>query len=170
MTYFLDFDRTLFDTERMIPYLFAKPACAYLQGPLVREHSTELDMLVQKGALVLTKGELASYLFDDTKDFLRTHQCVIVTAGPLGWQKAKVESALPDFNLPVLYTGDIAKGIAMQDYLRDATPPFVFADDSLQQLDSVAQHEPGVQVFEMRRDGGLGSGKYPVARSLAELP
>jgi hypothetical protein len=171
MTYFLDFDRTLFDTERALPYLFAKPACAELpEGPPLRERASELDALVQKGTLSFTKGELAPYLFPDAEDFLRTHECVIVTAGGLVWQKMKVESALPDSHTPVLYTNDVPKGLAMQEMLVSSAPPFLFVDDSLLQLDSVAEHTPQVKIFEMRRDGSSGSGKYPVVHSLAELP
>lgn len=165
MTYFLDFDKTLFDVLRAVPYLLAKPECAGLVGPPYR---FALDALVVAGALSLHRGELTPYLFPDAEAFVQNHDCIIVTAGPVLWQRTKVESIFP--GVRTLYTGDLPKGSFVQDALSGATGPSCFVDDTVEQLDSVAEHAPQVQLFEMRRDGQPGSGKYPVVRSLSELP
>jgi len=129
---------------------------------------SKLDALVEEGALSFSKGELSPFLYPDAEEFIRTHECIIVTAGPLGWQTAKVESALPGTS--VIYTGDVPKGQFVKDATVSVRGPFSFADDKLEQLQSVKEMNPTIDVFEMRRDGAPGSGKYPVIRSLAELP
>lgn len=171
MHYFLDFDRTLFDTERFLSYLFAKPECAGLSKPPHKELAADLDALVRAGALSFQGGELAQFLFPDVADFIARHECTLVTAGPAEWQKAKVESALQGAR--VFYTGGnghTPKGPVVLRAMEGLAGPFCFADDHPVQLESVASSVPAVRVFEMVRYGGAGTGKYPLVRSLAELP
>ena len=167
MTYFLDFDMTLFDTRRFLPYLFAKPACAGLSVPPFVELARDLATLVGAGKLSFAEGELAQFLYPDVAAFVETHPCVIVTAGPVMWQAAKVANALP--GVRAIYTDDAPKGPFVEEAAAGTPGPVFFVDDRPGQLNSVRDACPAAAIFEMRRDDADAQSTYPVVRSLSEL-
>ncbi|MDO8523979.1 MAG: hypothetical protein Q7R74_01990 [bacterium] len=190
MTYFLDFDRTLFDTNAFTRSLISNPACADFRDDIEAAVTTDrgestaggtgryklwesLAALCQHGSLTFAPGELAEFVFPDVPVFLKHHgnQSVIVTYGATAFLKAKIESALAGPLMErVIYTHDREKGIALKGLLQDFPKPYVLVDDLATQLDSVAEHCPEVSLYEIRRDGKEGSGHYPVIHSFAELP
>jgi hypothetical protein len=46
----------------------------------------------------------------------------------------------------------------------------IFVDDLAAHLEAVETAFPHVKLFEMRRDGGKGAGRWPVVHSLSDLP
>ncbi len=164
MTYFLDFDRTVFDTDPFKEYLRARPGL---------DLGRSLNDQVQDGSLAFAHGELARFVYPDAAEFLRAHgsDVVIVTFGNAILQQAKVENALAGM-MPkdVRYTGDIRKGEYMKERIVAYEGPFAFADDTPHELAGMQAQFPEFSCYEMRRDGGAGDGRWPVIRSLAELP
>jgi hypothetical protein len=190
MTYFLDFDRTLFDTDAFTPTLVDNPACAPLKDEIQALVDTPRDLsirggagrvelweklnrLCEEGALGFAPGELARFVFPDAAAFLKTHgkDSVILSYGFPAWIHAKVESALSGLAVrEILYAEHREKGEALSAFIHKFEAPYVLVDDLAVQLDSVKEFLPDVSLFEMRRDGKEGSGRHAVIRSLAELP
>ncbi len=189
MTYFLDFDRTLFDTDSFTPTLIDNPACVELKEEIRALVSTPRDSTIQGGTgrvevweklnqlcvdgkLVFAPGELSHFVFPDAVRFLGAHgnESVILSYGHEAWIKSKLGSALAGLSIErVIYAHDREKGIALQPLLKDFVPPYAFVDDLAAQLDSVRTHCPEVSLYEMRRDGKPGSGTHSVIRSFDEL-
>jgi hypothetical protein len=187
MTYFLDFDRTLFDTDAFNRALVDMPACAPFCNELRVLTSTPLSSddvsrkavwkkvneTIESGALSFAPGELAQFVYKDTLEFLRAvgDDAIIMTYGDPLRQRTKIESALADI-LPsrVFYTGESFKGpfLEAQDAYADARS--VFVDDWVRELEGVAALFPDFLLYEMRRNGGEGDGRWPVIHSLLDLP
>ncbi len=147
MTYFLDFERTLFNTDAFAARI--------------------------RSGIPVAPEELKSFVYADVPEFLRMagNEAIIVTSGSQAEQLPKIEQALAGIpRLSVLCVGVTPKGEYLKDRMRAYGSSPVFTDDSLSQLESVSQHCPQAKVFEMRRDGGAGDGRWPVIRSLTELP
>src|SRR3989344_3941979 len=152
MMYFLDFDRTLFDTEAFI---------ASMQSRL------------EAGDLSFAPGELALFIYPDVPEFLRAlgNEAVIVTHGNPVLQRMKVESALTGIpRVSVIYVDQEPKGPRVARRLAGSGVPALFSDDTPLELASVETCCPNIRLFEMRRDGGVGDGRWPVVRSLFDLP
>lgn len=172
MTYFLDFDRTLFDTSAFLAYVLERDNLSRLLSLSEVEMATELNSLTAKGLLVFAPGELDRFMYPDANDFLRKNHgnCAVVTAGNVELQKAKLESAFhSDPSLPIFYNGDERKGTFIARMIDSYEEPLVFIDDKISELDSVALHCPQVQLYEMRRDGASGAGTHTVIHSFNEL-
>jgi hypothetical protein len=87
------------------------------------------------------------------------------------FQKAKIESALTGIpRVSALYTGEVPKGLFLSARAVLYSSGSIFADDDIVQLESVSEHCPQMRVYEMRRDGKEGDGRWPIAHSLTELP
>lgn len=190
MTYFLDFDRTVLDTDSFTPSIADYPAVKELREQILeiasmkRDESIrgqsgrfelweKLDELCEQGKLTFAPGELSKFVFPDAVEFLKKHgnESVILSYGHKSWIKAKIESALS--NLPVqtvVYAHDREKGIALKPILKNFKAPYLVVDDLATQLDSIKEHCPEVSLFEIRRDGKEGSGRHTVIRSFNELP
>ena len=189
MTYFLDFDRTLFDTDSFTPTLLNNPACAHLREDIQKfvvtprdatipggagrvETWEKLDVLCREGKLSFAPNALTQFIFPDVRGFLELHgkDSVILSYGHPAWVRAKVESALAGFPLErIIYAEQQEKGIALKPLLPLFSAPYSFVDDLAAQLDSVKTHCAQVSLYEMRRDGKEGSGRYPVIRSFADI-
>ena len=185
MRYFLDFDRTIFDTPAfkksvtrrptMLELLKqAKDVVASLFTPeterRLRMFRTALGAYLSHGRFMLTPDELKAFLYPDVAAFLSKHDCTIVTYGVEMFIRAKVTSALTDINIgDVVYTSR-KKGRTIRRLTEDKEAgPFVFVDDARFQLESVARWCPEVKVVEIRRDMLPPDGRWPVIRSLDEL-
>lgn len=153
MKYFLDFDRTIFNTPAFKKSLARRQA-----------------FLLRLGLLRVTQEEMRSFLYPDVPGFLETHDCTIVTYGVRAFITAKVTSAVG--NLPVrdiVYTSR-KKGRTIRRLAAAMEGPFTFVDDAHFQCASVQAKCADVDVFEIRRDDRAGDGRWPVIRSLDELP
>lgn len=172
MMYYLDFDRTLFDTVAYMEYLKTRPGTSKYASLAAPEHARALDADVRDGVLTFEPGELSRFLYPDGAQCLRDKEnaATIITFGNRFLQEAKVKSAT--YGIPrvsAMYTSEIRKGAHLAPHVhlhRDA----VLADDSVLELEILAAECPGIRLFEVRRDEREGDGRWPVIRSLAELP
>ena len=169
MTYFLDFDRTLFDTEafkRMLRDRLCSGAPASNQELVERIHAACLS-----GEVTFAPGELASFIYPDARTFLESEQAgmAVITYGNPELQRMKVESALPEFRGDVHYTGDSRKA-AYLAHLGGAYERAVAVDDAPIELAAWTETFPAFSIYEIRRDDMSGDGRWPVIHSLLELP
>jgi hypothetical protein len=189
MTYFLDFDRTLFDTDAFNVSLADEPGCApfadelravvaagrdaTLTGGDVRVAAwAKVSDAIKNGTLVFAPGYLSKFLYKDAPEFLRMlgSEAIIVTYGDPVLQRAKVESALAGVvRRTVLYTGSISKSEYLASWPGYFGAPAQFVDDRVTELEGLAQKFPNMTLFEMRRDGGKGDGRFKVIGSLSEV-
>ncbi len=72
--------------------------------------------------------------------------------------------------LTILLTGGANKADFLAEHSHLVTASSVFVDDSIDQLEGMHEKFPQVRLFEMRRDGREGDGRFQVLRSLSELP
>jgi hypothetical protein len=190
MTYFLDFDRTLFDTDAYNSYLLTLPACAAFRDELqdvLSEGRDEtllptstrtavwdkLTDLVKSGELSFAPGELSQFVYHDVQEFLRMmgNEAIIITYGEKIRQKVKLESALAGIvRLTVLYTEELLKAEYLEKYPHLVPAQALFVDDVAEHLAGIEASFPHVQLFEMRRDGKEGTGRWKTVHSLTELP
>lgn len=190
MTYFIDFDRTLFNTDAFNASLADEPACApfadQLRAVLCKKRDESIaggqerlnvwqkvSEVITSGALSYAPGVLEKYLYADVREFMReaANEAIIITYGEVERQRVKIESAFGTMTrITVLYTGFVSKA----DYLK-TWPGYhggvsVLVDDRVIELAGVVEAFPTIRLFEMRRDGGAGDGRFPVITSLAQLP
>lgn len=172
MMYFLDFDRTCFDTDSFIVYLKTHPVAGQWSHLHEMEFGTMLNSAVAEGSLTFAPGELSRFLYEDAGRFLRDKEngVMLITHSNPALQKAKVESAL--YGIPrisTIYTGDVRKGeyLAPHIGMYGATP--IFVDDTVLELEIFSANCPGAVVYEMRRNGEPGDGRWPVLTSLSSL-
>lgn len=187
MRYYVDFDRTVFDTPAFKEEFSHTPTLSELWQQavdLVKEIFSKERTLTLRRIVARTLGtyashrrfgfsrhELKEYLYPDAVEFFKTHGeiCTIVTYGVRAFITAKVANALTTFTLKdIVYTHN-KKGRTIQRLTNGEPGPYVFVDDAVFQLESVSKVCPNVQCVEIRRDGGEGDGRWPVIRSFAEL-
>lgn len=172
MRYFLDFDRTLFDTDLFKTYLRTREDLADTSEYSDEAFVSELLKRAHAGSLTFEPGELSRFLYQDAAQFLREKEnaVTIITFGGALFQELKTKSAL--YGIPrmsVVYTGDVMKGefLAPHTHLHAGA---ILVDDSPRELETLALRCPGFELYEIRRDGGVGDGRWSVIRSLSELP
>lgn len=185
MKYFLDFDRTVYDTDAFKKAVAKRPPVLELirqfEGAVAEFVSSDrgktrrrsflrtLGTFMSHGRFAFTPEELRGFLYPDAAAFLRAHACTIVTYGVRAFITAKVATALTDFpHLHVVYTSR-RKGRTIRRLTKDEPEPCAFVDDKVFQLASVSAWCPAVACIEMRRDGGKGDGRWRVIRSFDEL-
>jgi hypothetical protein len=190
MMYFLDFDRALFDTDAYNQGLPDEGGCApfaetlrtalkegrdeTLTGSTERQEAWKLvSEAIHSGALTFAPGYLSHFLYTDVPEFLREmgNEAIIVTYGEKERQRIKIESALAGVvRLTVLYTEHMSKASFLKVWPGYHGGPAIFVDDRVAELAELSTSFPKMKLFEMRRDGGAGDGRWPVIHSLAELP
>lgn len=193
MTFFVDFDRTIFDFDSFISILLDEPGLAPLRERLVEvvqiprgfspEHDQkrntlweEVHRLYVSGAFSFPERSLARFVYPDAREFLegRGKGAVIVTKGgfQLAFQKGKVEaSGIMHLVSHCEYVlRDTPKGESIKKILPNYPAPYVFIDDFPTELKSVEALCPEVSLYEIRRDGKPGSGIFPVVHSFADIP
>lgn len=80
-------------------------------------------------------------------------------------------AALPGVpRLTILLTGGGDKADFLAENPHLVTASSVFVDDSVDQLEGMQARFPEVRLFEIRRDGKEGDGRFQVIRSLSDLP
>jgi hypothetical protein len=122
---------------------------------------------------LFTPGELSRFLYGDAASFLfdKGNSVIIVTAADKVTDANFMESALHGIpRTSVMYTNGTLKGEHLAPYIGMYGQAPVFVDDSTAHLASMELHCPNVQLFEMRRDGRKGNGRWPVVHTLGELP
>jgi hypothetical protein len=169
MTYLLDFDRTLFDTEafkRMLSERFFTGEPYVSVDVVARFHEDG-----RSGALTFAPGELASFVYDDARVFIERYasEIAIITYGDPALQRMKVESAFPTFTGTVHYTGQERKAYYLEQMAQSEGEVCV-VDDAPIELAAWTERFPGFSLYEIRRDGAPGDGRWQVIRSCAELP
>lgn len=194
MTFFLDFDRTLFDTYSSYHYLSKKLEVVpevkvlfdevmlgkekfNLDNPQRADVAAAMERIFTDGTISLEPGEYAEYVYPDAQTFLDAHgaHSVIVTANRAcpSYQQAKLEASglfaivQEVRNIP-FGKGD-TKGKEVAELVNKYDGPHVFVDDHDTQLDAVAAYCPEVRAYEMRRDGKEGSGRHRTIQSFAEV-
>jgi hypothetical protein len=182
MMYFLDFDRTLFDTDTFREWLLKHPLCSGYKervdgfpigSPERQEVWKEIWEFVQKGEILLSDADIRRYVYPDVAHFFETHapNIVIITFGPPGWQEFKVKRALPfSYRDAIFNDGIESKADSIIAWHKNQPVSGIFVDDHVFQLETAAQVCPELSLFEIRRDGGAGDGRWPMVRSLTELP
>jgi hypothetical protein len=185
MKYFLDFDRTVFDTVSFKKALKRRPTVLELVHQLkmsIQEilspthpagrRSTFLKTLgtfLSHGRFAFTPEELRQFLYPEVPEFLQSHDCTIVTYGVRAFITAKVTTALTDLPLvDIVYTSR-KKGRTIERLSREVKTGCTFVDDAIFQLESVTAYCPTVTVIEMRRDDRPGDGRWDVIHSLSDL-
>jgi hypothetical protein len=171
--YFLDFDRSAFDTETFTAYLRTKLIDPEVSNLSTTELGLAMNALIQEGIVTFAPGELSQFLYEDAARVLRDKEngVMFITFGNPAFQRAKVESAI--YGIPrisTIYTGDMRKGDFIGPHIGMYGATSVFVDDTPVELEILAARCPQAVLYEMRRDGGLGDGRWPVIRSLSELP
>jgi hypothetical protein len=185
MKYFLDFDRTIFDTVSFKKAIKRRPTVLELLRQLkvsVREMITPthpvgrrstflktFGTFLSHGRFAFTTEELRRFLYPEVPEFLQNHDCTIVTYGVRAFITAKVTTALSDLPLvDIVYTSR-KKGRTIKRLTQEAKDECTFVDDAIFQLESVTAHCPDVTVIEIRRDDGPGDGRWNVIHSLSDL-
>lgn len=174
MIYFLDFDRTLFDTPKFVEYLHTRDDTKEILHNVAYENVGEtLTPFLESEAVTFAPGELSEFIYSDVHEFLRIvgSEAVIVTYGRVLLQRVKIDSAL--FGIPrvsVRYTGTVQKGPFLQARIERYTGKKLFVDDKPDVLENICKYCPDVEVYEMRRDARDGDGRWNVISSLNELP
>lgn len=194
MTYFLDFDRTLIDNERLHQYLSTLPEWSSYHQALTdyarKQDGTSaftaeareamyqgMDALYAAGKYKFHETEIAPFLYDDVLPFLRAHgrETVIVTAGhnTLEYQRAKLDcSGVAGLVARIEFVQEEAghKGPVLARLIHEYQSPYLFVDDKESQLDVVHAAVPDVSVYHMVRDYATKpSKKYHVISSLEDL-
>jgi hypothetical protein len=185
MKYFLDFDRTIFDTPAFKKAIARRPTVLELLRQM-KEATKELvspgesmsrrrslaktfGTFLSHGRFTISSEEVVQYLYPDVPDFLRTHDCTIVTYGVRAFITAKVSTTLKEFaETPIVYTSR-RKGRTIKRLCAETDDKCTFIDDAHFQLESVSLICPTVTIVEMRRDGTSGDGRWKVIHSLADL-
>ncbi len=190
MTYFLDFDRTLFDTDAYYLYLLEKPAVASIRAQLASVIASKRDQtltggservdvwdqvsaLIHDGTLAFTPGELSQFVYEDAFDRLATigKDTVILTFGEKERQRVKVESGLANTSVQAVhYLEEGTKAEFLRSLETDISSDALFVDDRPVELEAMSVAFPNIALYEMRRDEKAGDGRWPVVRSLTELP
>ncbi len=187
MHYFIDFDRTIFDTDRFKRDIAKRPPFKTLLiqiREIVREFfdpnktisgrrvlSRSFGTYASHGRFSFLPADLEQYLYPDVVPFLEKHgqDCTVVTYGVRAFITAKVATALSGHTLKnIVYTHQ-KKGSTIRRLCKDVTGPYMFIDDAVFQLVSVQAFCPFVEVREMRRDRGRGDGRWPVLHSLNDI-
>ncbi len=173
MMYFLDFDYTIFNSGAFIAHLLERPGTMHLRAHPEEELAGILNELSIKGDLAFEPDELKPFVYPDVPEFLRMagNEAVILTFGNPALQRMKITNALAGIpRVSALYTDAVRKGEFMKDRIGMYGNSIVFVDDRAVELADMAAHCPQVRLFEMRRDDAPGDGRWPVIRSLIELP
>ncbi len=185
MKYFLDFDRTIFDTDQFIVSLEKRPTLRELMHQFYetieeffasgqkisrrRRFFKTWGTFLSHGRFMFSSRELQGFLYPDVPEFLRTHDCTIVTYGVRAFITAKVTTALSNMPLTDIVYTSRKKGRSIRRLTKGTTEKCIFVDDMVFQLDSVARWCPQVEVIEIRRNNGTGDGRWRIIHSLEEL-
>ena len=185
MKYFLDFDRTVFDTDAFKKSLKKRPTLLELLNQFRlavveffahheeitrrRKFARTWGTFLSHGRFSFSSDELKHFLYPDVEPFLRAHDCTIVTYGVRAFITAKVTTALAGLPLTDIVYTSRKKGRTIARLTTSQSDEYTFVDDMIFQLESVSLWCPQVRVIEIRRNNGAGDGRWRVIHSLDEL-
>ncbi len=179
--FLLDFDHTLFDTDRFfwvdVRAVFARFAidakaweAAYARvwptGYSLEKHVKELAREGQVGDVdgatigrVLREhfADLHPYLFADVKPFLRKLQaerrpCFLLSFGDAGWQAFKVRGAgIADFFRDIFYTRQERTKVDVIEKFAGRFARMAVVDNDPRELDLIKDRHPEVETFWITR-------------------
>lgn len=171
---FLDFDRTLFDTDQFYVWL--------------GENRFERILKISSGELA--PPNFNEYLYHDTLEFLKvaakTHRIVLLTYAlntVLQRKKIRGSGIIPLLDDVIITQGDAngktGKGDAAHNYLArigDSGWEHAFVDDAPENIDEVKRHNPEIRTIRIDRvpfaQGALHEGLLPpdqIVTNLREL-
>jgi FMN phosphatase YigB (HAD superfamily) len=166
---FLDFDRTVFDTEEFILWL----------------GTDRIRTMMQLSTGMIPSPDFARYLYSDVQTVLpvlrETHRIVILTYAkmvPLQRKKLRGSGIVVLVDDIVITTGDTegktGKAEAISRYLEahgDFGWNHIFVDDEQANLDEVSHAHPDMRVIRMVREGLVDSGTHctETARDLHDV-
>ncbi len=165
MILFLDFDYTLLDTARFKQFLTEHDAF---------EESEKRRTLVQQ-------TDMSIFLYPDAVDFLKRHgeadELILVTFGPVEYQKLKVEqSGIGKYFKSLEFTGDEPKDLFIKSSMEKlpAGERAYFLDDRTEPLEALAEIRPTLTSVRMCRETGAyslvsGAEGCPRVANLAEF-
>lgn len=183
MIFFLDFDRTLLDWDRLVLRLIdiCPPLHADIRTvtglppgtPERRAVWKKVADLIESGAFSLSEHDVQQHLYADAVSFVsrRAGDIVIATSGDPGLQKIKLNLAFPgvQFRDTLLCGGHDNKGMEIEKWLKGAQPEALFVDDAPLQLESVAKACPWISLFEMCRNCKTPASRFPTINDFNEL-
>jgi len=179
--FLLDFDHTLFDTDRFfwvdVQAAFARWAidatlweASYAEvWPTGYSLDKHLDLLARKGGVadaavadmrrILHEsfGDLRAYLFPDVEPFLKRLQaaqipCFLVSFGDSAWQTAKVTRAgLAPFFRDIFFTGRVQSKAEVVESLAGRFTRLTVVDNDPRELDLITARRPEVETFWISR-------------------
>lgn len=146
---FLDFDRTLFDTDQFYDWL----------GP------DRFQRILAITGGTLTPPDFSEYLYDDTLPFLKrmskTHRVVLLTYAVntvLQRKKIRGSGILPYLDDVIITQGEVGdktgKGTAAAEYLDRIGDPgweHAFVDDAPENIDEVKRVNPEIRCIRIDR-------------------
>lgn len=179
--FFLDFDRTLFDSDCLFEEVLlghevlqeeARLAWEQPSGSKERQEFYRFaGTHVEQGNFSVDPGAFAKYVYPDALQFLKTYgeQVVIITySDDVTFQKHKVEATgLHTLVSGVLYTKDPKGPVLRKEF--PEKPTGFFVDDSPAQLASVSHECPWLTPVEMRRDEKESTGHYKTVKNFEEF-
>ncbi len=173
MKYFLDFDRTLFDTDAFNASLPDEPGCAAFKDDLERVLAQGRDdtlappeqraivweritQALNSGELSFAPGYLERFVYPDVAAFFSRidDEAIVVTYGEETRQRAKIESALANVtSVPVLYTGELPKAEFLASWSGYSGEEAYFIDDRTPELVRISERFPALTLYRMQRNG-----------------
>lgn len=146
---FLDFDRTIFDTDALYVWM----------------GSNRFERILALTSGAIAPPDFASYLYPDTVDFLKqvraTHRIVILTYAVnvvLQRKKLRGSGIIPLVDDVIITEGDAenltGKGKEAKEYLSRIGDPgweHTFVDDSPQNIDEMKRKNPDIRCIRIDR-------------------
>lgn len=185
MQYYLDFDRTIFDTDRMVAEVIfpvmqdlgASQAAIAKQleklnetGYTVESHADALGVSVQDAVRRISAGiQEGDFVFEDALAFLNSvnDPVEVLTFGVEHYQRFKwnAATALHTYIQDVHVVFEESKG----DFLAKKSGDIVFVDDSLNQIHDVEEKAPHVNAYLINRAHRAESEGQKVISLLTDL-
>ena len=142
---FLDFDRTLFDTEAFYRSLELN----HIEGVVTGQLGTDFSHFLYNDAI--------SFMCNARKS---SYQCHLVTFGRRSVQECKVKlSGIESYFVHLFYVEQGSKASVIKNYLDKevSCEKAVFIDDTIEHLEQVRLLLPAVAPVRMARPGAKGS-------------
>lgn len=114
--------------------------------------------------------EASETAYEDARAFLHAmgNEAILISRAESRDEIQTALSGIPRLTIILTHNKPKAEFLSEQSHLLAAQSLFV--DDSPGELALMETLHPQVKLYEIRRDGKEGDGRWPVVRSLAELP
>lgn len=107
--------------------------------------------------------------YADAPEVLRAlgNEAIVITHDTESFVRDALKAVV---RLTVLSVGAVSKAAYLADWPGYTGGEAILADDSPKELEALANAFPAMKLYEVRRDGREGDGRWPVITTLAELP